>query len=163
MCFWERQLHALALVLYLGALTACGMAKPMPPFDSFAHRISDGTVALYWNCSRPAAGVVRMDGWANNSYSPGPITDLEFILYGVNAQGGTVSQVKGSAQAYMIQTNEPSQFTIDLKTVGSEARYDLVYEYYGSADGGGGRFGMGSGDNQRQQNMARDVCEGMKP
>jgi predicted small lipoprotein YifL len=47
MCFWERQLHALALVLCLGALTACGMAKPMPPFDSFAHRISDGTVALY--------------------------------------------------------------------------------------------------------------------
>jgi hypothetical protein len=161
MGFAARRLRVLALTVCVVALTACGIAKPMPPFDSFDHRITDGTVALYWNCSRAAAGVVRVDGWANNPYSPGPIKDLEFILYGVNAQGGTVSQVKGSAQSYMIQTNEPSQFTIDLKTVGGEARYDLVYEYYGSADGGGGRFGMGGG-NQRQQNMARDVCKGME-
>lgn len=158
-----KHLRRGALVLFALVLAACGMARPMPPFDSFAHRISDGTVALYWNCSRPAAGVVRVDGWANNPYSPGPITGLEFILYGVNAQGGTVSQIKASAQAYMIQTNEPSQFTIDLKTVGGEARFDLVYEYYGSADGGGGRFGMGGGDNRRQQNMARDVCAGLAP
>ena len=158
-----KHLRRLALAFFAFVLAACGMAKPMPPFDTFAHRISDGTVALYWNCSRPAAGVVRVEGWANNPYSPGPIKDLAFILYGVNSQGGTVSQVKGSAQSYLIQTNEPSQFTIDLKTVGGESRYDLVYEYYGSADGGGGRFGMGAGDSQRQQNMARNICAGLAP
>ncbi len=68
--------------------------------DSFAHRISDGTAALYWNCSRPGGGLVRVEGWANNPYYPGPIKDLELILYGVNAENGTVSQPKASAQAY---------------------------------------------------------------
>ncbi len=103
-----RRCRTLMLVLCVVALTACGLAKPMPPFDSFAHRISDGTVSLYWNCSRPAPGAVRVEGWANNPDYPQPIKDLEFILYGVNAQDRTVSQAKGSAQAYLIQTNEPS-------------------------------------------------------
>ena len=132
----------------------------MPPFDSFAHRISDGTVSLYWNCSRPAPGAVRVDGWANNPAYPQPIKDLELILYGVNAQDRTVSQAKGSAQAYLIQTNEPSSFVVDLKTVGAEVRYDLVYQYWGGGDSGMGFSGSGS---QRQQNMARDVCAGLAP
>ena len=155
-----RRCRTLMLVLCVVALTACGLAKPMPPFDSFAHRISDGTVSLYWNCSRPAPGAVRVDGWANNPAYPQPIKDLELILYGVNAQDGTVSQAKGSAQAYLIQTNEPSSFVVDLKTVGAEVRYDLVYQYWGGGDSGMGFSGSGS---QRQQNMARDVCAGLAP
>ena len=163
MGFVTRPLHVLVFVLCLGALTACGMVKPMPPLDSFGHRITDGTLALYFNCSQPTAGAVRVDGWANNPYLPGPIKGLGFILYGVNAQNRSVSQAKADAQSYLIQTNEPSQFTIDLKTVGGEVRYDLVYEYYGSADGGGGRLGMMGGGGERQQNMARDVCAGLAP
>ena len=84
-----RRCHTFVLVLYAIALTACGLVKPMPPPESFSHRISDGTAALYWNCSRPGTGLVRVEGWANNPYYPGPIKDLEFILYGVNAQDGT--------------------------------------------------------------------------
>jgi hypothetical protein len=157
-----RQCRTLMLVLCVVALTACGLAKPMPPFDSFAHRISDGTLFLYWNCSRPAPGAVRVEGWANNPDSPQPIKDLEFILYGVNAQESTVSQAKASAQAYLIQTNEPTTFAIDLKTVGAEVRYDLVYEYWGAGDSGMG-FRGGGGGSPRQQNMARDVCAGLTP
>jgi len=157
-----RQCRMLILVLCAVALTACGLAKPMPPFDTFAHRISDGTVSLYWNCSRPAPGAVRVEGWANNPDYPQPINDLEFILYGVNAQESTVSQAKASAQAYLIQTNEPTTFTIDLKTMGAEVRYDLVYQYWGAGDSGMG-FRGGGGVGQRQQNMARDVCAGLAP
>jgi hypothetical protein len=152
----------LALTLCVIALTACGLAKPMPPFDSFAHRISDGTVSLYWDCSRPAPGAVRVDGWANNPAYPQPINDLEFILYGVNAQESNVSQAKASAQAYLIQTNEPTTFVINLKTVGAEVRYDLVYQYWGGGDSGMG-FRGGGGVSQRQQNMARDICAGLAP
>jgi hypothetical protein len=152
----------LMLVLGIVGLTACGLAKPMPPFDSFAHRISDGTVSLYWNCSRPAPDGVRVEGWANNPDYPQPINDLEFILYGVNAQEGTVSQAKASAKAYLIQTNEPTTFTIDLKTVGAEVRYDLVYQYWGAGDSGMG-FRGGGRVGQRQQNMAKDVCAGLTP
>lgn len=163
MNFSVRRLHTLLLVLCAGTVTACGLAKPMPPLESFSHRIADGTVALYWNCSRPAAGAVRVDGWANNPYGPGPITDLGLTLYGVNAQGSSVSQAKANVQLYQIQTNEPSAFTIDFRTVGGEVRYDLVYEYSGGGDGGGRRGMLGAGAAERKQNMARDVCAGLRP
>jgi hypothetical protein len=77
-------------------------------------------------------------------------------------QEGTVSQAKASAQAYLIQTNEPTTFAIDLKTMGAEVRNDLVYQYWGGGDSGMG-FRGGGGGTQRQQNMARDVCAGLAP
>ena len=81
----------------------------------------------------------------------------------MNAQGGTIEQAKGSAQAFQIQTNEPAPFTIEYRTVGGEVRYDLVYQYYASG-GGGGRGGLRAGGiGERQQNLARDVCSGMAP
>jgi hypothetical protein len=142
-------------------LAACGLAKPLPPFEEYAHQLSDGTVALYWNCSRPSAGMVRMGGWANSPFLASPLKDLDFILYGVNAQDGSVSWAKANAQSYLIQTNQPAAFTIDLQTVGGEVRYDLVYEYWGGQ--GGGRSGEGGGGGARAQNMARDVCTGLAP
>lgn len=156
------RLRTTTLVFFAVAVAACGLAKPMPPFDTFAHQISDGTVALYWNCSRPSQGVVRVEGWANNPYYPRPITELELLLYGVNAQDGNVSQAKGSARDYQIQTNEPSPFLVELRTTGGEVRYDLVYQYWGGGDGGG-RLGRLGGTGPRQQNMARDVCKGLAP
>ena len=84
-----RRFYGMLGVLAL-VLAACHMATPMPDFNSFAHRVTDDTVVLYWNCSRSAPGVVRVAGVANNPYSPGPLQDLEFRLYGVNAQGTNV-------------------------------------------------------------------------
>ncbi len=153
-----RRPHAFIVTLFAVPLAACGLAKPLPDFDSFAHRVSDSTVALYWNCSRPEPGVVQVAGWANNPYYPQPITDLGFILYGVSAQGGDISTAHASAQAYEFFTNDPTPFTINLYTVGGEVRYDLVYHYLFQ---GGPRNGVGIG--LQQQNMARNVCAGLGP
>ncbi len=152
-----RRFHAMTLAILVVALAACGTAQPMPDFNSFQHRVTDGTVALYWNCSRPGSGVVRVAGVANNPYYPAPIQDLEFRLYGVTAQGNNVSRARASAQDYMIEMNSPSTFTIDLKTQGGENRYDLVYSYMMAARGLRGAMGG------EQQNMARDVCAGLGP
>ena len=140
------------LALLTIALAACGTAKAMPNFNTFQHRVTDGTVALFWNCSRPEPGVVRVEGVANNPYYPTPIEGLEFLLYGVTAQGASISPARASAQAYWIETNAPPAFTIDLKNQGSEVRYDLVYSY---------RF---SGRTRGQeQNMAQNICAGLEP
>jgi hypothetical protein len=48
---------------------------------------------------------------------------LTLTLYGVDAQGGTVSQAQGSAQAFLIQLNNPTMFEVTLQTVGGEVRY----------------------------------------
>ena len=125
----------MTLAILVVALAACGTAKPMPDFNTFQHRVTDGTVALYWNCSRPASGVVRVEGAANNPYTPAPLQDLEFRLYGVTAQGSNVSRARASAQDFLIEMNAPSTFTIDLKTQGGEDRYDLFYSYMMAASG----------------------------
>ncbi len=153
-----RGWYATTLVLLAVALAACGTAQTSLDFSSYAHRVSDDTVNLYWNCSRPAAGVVRVEGAANNPFYEEPIQDLEFRVYGVNAQGSNVSRARGSAQDFLIQTNSPSRFTIDLKTVGGEVRYDLVYSYMIAA--GGARRETGGGE---KQNFARNICAGLAP
>jgi hypothetical protein len=161
-----RQRYALTVAVLALALAACagGASSMNLDFNSYAHKVTDGTVALYWNCSRPAPGLVRVAGVANNPYSPTPLEDLEFRLYGVNATGRNISRARADAKAYMIQTNAPSPFTIDLKPKGGEARFDLVYSYMLAGGIGGGRaFGMGAEGGGEQQNMAQNVCAGLAP
>jgi len=154
----------MALAVLALALAACagGASSMNLNFDSYAHKVTDGTVALYWNCSRPAPGLVRVEGVANNPYSPVGLEDLEFRLYGVNAGGRTVSRARASTKAYVIEPNAPSPFSIDLRTRGGEARFDLVYSYM-LAGGIGGGPGFGAGGGGEQQNMARNVCAGLAP
>ncbi len=148
----------MTLAILAVALAACGTAAPMPDFNSFAHTVTDTVVVLYWNCSRPAPGVVRVAGVANNPYSPVALQDLEFRIYGVNAQGTNMSRARGSAQAYMIYTNEPSPFTIDLKAVPGEVRYDMVYSYMLPEVG---RIAIVTGGER--QNYAQNICAGLGP
>jgi hypothetical protein len=42
---------------------------------------------------------LQLADWANNPYYAQPIRELGFTLYGVNAQGITVSTAQASAQA----------------------------------------------------------------
>ncbi len=154
-----KRWYATTLVLLAVAMAACGTAQTSLDFSSYAHRVSDDVVALYWNCSRPAPGMVQVAGVANNPFYGQPIQDLEFRVYGVNAQGGNVSRARGSTQDYLIQMNSPSAFKIELKTVGGEVRYDLVYSYMA---GEGGRMGLVGGGMERQ-NFARDICAGLAP
>ncbi len=148
------------------ALAACAGDAPSRTLDvnSYAHQVTDGTVALYWNCSRPAPGLLRVEGMASNPHSPSPAEDLEFHLYGVNAKGRSVSRARATTKADWIEINAPSPFTIDLKAKGGESRLDLVYSYMllGGA-GGGGPFGLGDERGGERQNITRDICPGLVP
>jgi hypothetical protein len=91
-----RQLQRVTLAILTVALGACGLGKPLPPLESYAHQISDGNVAHYWDCSRPEPEIVRVAGGMNNPYYPQPIKDQGFTLDGKNAQSSDFS----SAQVY---------------------------------------------------------------
>ncbi len=158
MDIFARRLYAMMLAILALILAACYTATPMPDFNSFSHTVTDDTVVLYWNCSRPAPGMVQVSGVANNPYSPVALQDLEFRLYGVNAQGVNVSRARGSVKAYMIYTNQPAPFTLDLKTVGGEVRYDMVYSYMLPSEGQ--QTLVTSGE---RQNFARNICAGLAP
>ncbi len=155
-----RRLYAVTLASLAVALAGCGTARPMPDFDSFAHRVTDNVVVLHWNCSRPEPGVVQVAGVANNPYYQTPIQNLGFRLFGVNAQGSDVSLAQGTAQAFLIYMNSPSPFTLDLNTQGTEVRYDLIYNYRLGQPPGGARALVAGGE---QQNYARNVCAEMGP
>ena len=107
-----RRLHAVTLAVFAVALGACGLGKPLPPLDSYAHQINGGNVALYWNCSCPKPGIVRVAGWANNLYYPMPIKDLGFTLYGENAQGSDLSSAQAYAKSYTIFMMDPSPLAL---------------------------------------------------
>jgi hypothetical protein len=113
----------------LGAGQQSGAQPPAYPPDVFSHRVATSEVVLYWNCSRPEPNLLRLDGVAQSPWAAQPIRFLEFVLVGVNGQDRTVSQVKGAAQDIQIFTNQTSPFQLDLRLAGSEARFDLYYEY----------------------------------
>lgn len=96
--------------------------------DSYSQRAGSARVVLYWNCLRPEPGMLRMQGLAHNPHLA-ELRFLEFELVGVNAREATVSQAGGSAGDVVIRTNQFSPFALDLKTAGSEVRYDLYYTY----------------------------------
>jgi hypothetical protein len=153
-----RCLHTITLLFCAIGLAACGLGKPLPPLGSYAHQLSDGNVTLYWDCSRPEPGVVRVAGWANNPYYPQPIKDLGFTLYGENAQGSDISSAQAYAQSYTIFTMDPTPFTINLQTAGGEVQYQLFYHYYFSGDR---EANVGLSDYWH--NMANNVCAGLAP
>ena len=117
------------------ALTVAGCASPgtgqpsIYPPDVFAHRVATSEIVLYWNCSRPDAGILRVDGVAQSPWAAQPIRFLEFDLVGVNDRERTVSDVKGAAEDIQIFTNQLSPFHLELRPAGSEVRFDLYYEY----------------------------------
>jgi len=84
---------------------------------------------MYYNCSSPAAGSVRLEGLAFNPWSSQPVRFLEFELVGVDARGWSVSEAKAEARDSQLSTNQSTPFQLDLKTVGSEVRFDLYYDY----------------------------------
>jgi hypothetical protein len=153
------------LLPLLALLAGCagGTSSMDVNFSSYAHQVTDGKVALYWNCTRPSPGVVQVQGVANNPWLAAPLEDLEFRLYGVSAQGYTMARARGSAKEYWIQTNAPSPFTLTIQTKGVAVKFDLGYSYMLADTGGGGRFGGGGGGSAEQQNSANNICAGLGP
>ena len=101
---------------------------PYPP-PGYTHRVAASPVELYYNCSASSPGGVRLDGLAFNPWSSQPVRFLEFELVGVDARGWSVSEAKGEARDSQLSTNQSTPFQLDLKTVGSEVRFDLYYDY----------------------------------
>ena len=141
----------IAVLLVLGlALSACaadGMFKlqtststPYPP-SGYTHTVQSSHVVLYWNCARPEAGVLRLEGVAFNPWMSAPVQYLEFELEGVDAVAGSVSEGKAAARNIQIRTNQSSPFQIDLQTTGKEVRYDLYYQYRMNEGEGSNRMG----------------------
>jgi hypothetical protein len=135
----ERWCIRVAVLLALGlALSACaadGTYKPLAntstpyPPSGYTHTVQSSHVVLYWNCTQPEAGVLRLDGVAFNPWMSAPVQYLELEMEGVDAAAGSVSEGKAAARDIQIDTNRSSPFQIDLRTTGKEVRYDLYYQY----------------------------------
>ena len=147
----------IAVLLVLGlALSACAAdgtftplastSTPYPP-SGYTHTVQSSHVVLYWNCARPEAGVLRLEGVAFNPWMSAPVQYLEFELEGVDAVAGSVSEGKAAARNIQIRTNQSSPFQIDLQTTGKEVRYDLYYQY---------RMNEGDGSNRMDASLDWD-------
>lgn len=101
-------------------------ASPALP-SAFAHRVGSSHVVLYWNCERPEAGRLQLDGIAQSPWAE--VRSLEFELVGLNAQNRIVSESRGEPRDSLIRTNQASPFRLELRTVGSEVRFDLFYQH----------------------------------
>jgi hypothetical protein len=160
---------AVTLLLLPALLAGCagmkGASSMNIDFSKYAHQVTDGTVALYWNCTRPSPGIVRIEGVANNPWVMSPLQDLLLRFYGYSAQGATLVRASTMPKEYWIQPNAPSPFTVNLETKEAVAKVDLAYSYMLAAIGGGGGRGGGGGSSTsaEHQNTANNVCAGLAP
>jgi len=154
----DRQLWCtrLALVCALGiALAACAAdqtsrglateATPYPP-PGYSHTVQSSHVALYWNCARPDAGIIQVNGLAFNPWSSQPVRYLELELVGVSSGERTVSEVGTKARDIEILTSQSTPFQLTLRATGAETRFDLYYRYLFQDDR----------DDRRQASLAWD-------
>ena len=95
----------------------------------YAHRVATSELVLLWNCSQPEPGVMRVEGIAQSPWQAQPIRYLEFSLLGVDAQEGTTAKATGTVRDNQIMTNQSSPFQLNLKSAGTETRFDLYYNY----------------------------------
>jgi hypothetical protein len=137
------------LVLLVISLAACAteggpwlpFAEPTPyPPPGFAHEVSSPAVRLFWNCTRPAPGTLRLEGMAFNPWSGAEIRFLEFDLVGVDSRGYTVTATSAAARDLIFGMMGSTPFQLELRTTGSEVRFDLFYQYryQEPGDSGGG-------------------------
>lgn len=136
------------------------------PPAQFSHRVATSHVVLHWNCTRPESGVLRLDGVAHNPWSPQEVRFMELEVVGIDAEGRYVSQAATALPNFMLGTNQISPFQLEVKTLGTETRFDLFYRYRFQDNGGrsivsghlvGGRRLLA----QVFGSMARDVCPEM--
>ncbi|HSB79588.1 MAG TPA: hypothetical protein VLM91_12425 [Candidatus Methylomirabilis sp.] len=125
------------LILLGISLSACagqGMgypaAAPVPyPPPGYAHRVETPQVGLYYNCTSPEPGLLRLEGFAFNVWNMQPVRFLELALEGVDSRERMVSEAVGEVRDYQILTGQSTPFQAVLRPSGSEVRYDLYYQY----------------------------------
>jgi hypothetical protein len=121
----------LSVLVVLGVTACAAGATPAPgaPPEAFVHRAATSDLVLLWNCLAPAAGGLRVEGVAQNPWQAQPIRFLELQLVGVDAQGRQTTTIAGKAGAIQIFTSQSSPFQLELRTSGTEVRFDLYYQY----------------------------------
>lgn len=170
----KRQKYAAFFPLLLGfVLSACAAGPPpaafmlgtvpWPPTD-YKHTVSTPAIRQYWNCTRPAPGVMQVEGVAANLWNDQPIGYLEWELVGVDKNGHAVSDAKVDSQALKLYTNQFTKYQIDLQTTGAEVRFDLYYRYQFFDRGHNTMEAALDWDGpvllaqQNQRNFVRDAC-----
>jgi hypothetical protein len=131
-------LRSLAIAVLMAGMTGCAWLRSsesaggQPPAlpDAFAHRTASSHLALYWNCARPTPESLRVDGIVQNPWESQEIRSFVLELVGVDAGGRDVSEIQGEAHDPAIRMGQTSPFLLDLRTVGSEARFDLYYDFH---------------------------------
>ena len=128
-----RFLLAVSLVTSLAGCAAMdaserGSMSAAPP-ETFTHRVATSELILLWNCLQPESGQLRLEGVAKNPWAAEPIQYLEFELVGMDGQERTTARGAGAARDLQILTNQSSPFQLELKTAGTEVRFDLYYNY----------------------------------
>jgi hypothetical protein len=128
----------LSIALLAGSVAACaplagqqqtGAAPPPAAAPTvFSHRVSTTQVVLYWNCTRPESGQLRMEGLAYDPYFP-DVRDLQFKLVGVDSSDRVVSETWGVPRHYDLGLSRTSPFQLTLRSTGTEVRFDLSYGY----------------------------------
>jgi hypothetical protein len=98
------------------------------PPATYSNRVGTTQVLLYWNCARPEPGVLRLDGVVHSAYAS-EVRYPEFDLVGLDANDRVVSEATSATRDSILRTNQVSPFQIDLRTAGSEIRFDLYYQY----------------------------------
>jgi hypothetical protein len=119
-------------------------------------------LVVYWNCTRPESGQVRVDGLVYSPYFS-DVRDVQLELVGVDGSDRVVSETRALPLDFALGMNRTSPFGLALRTTGSEARFDL---YYGYRAQGGLRSSLAgppvAGSTLLAQSqswfMARDVC-----
>ena len=148
-----RLAFLLALGVTLSACAADGTFVQLPapfaayPPSGYKHTVQSSHVVLYWNCAGPEVGVLRLEGLAFNPWMGAPVQYLEFELEGVDARAGSVSEGKTAARDFQIRTSQASPFQLDLRTTGTEVRFDLYYQY---------RMNEGEGSNRMDTSLDWD-------
>ncbi len=117
--------------IVLGVISCVGVERPAPgtPPEAFAHRVATSEVVLLWNCLQPEPGLLRVVGEAQSPWQAQPIRFLELQVVGVDAQARETAQASGKARDIQIFTNQRSPFQLELRTAGTEVRFDLYYHY----------------------------------
>ena len=129
----RRFLPAVSLVMSLVGCAAMdaserGSMSAAPP-ETFTHRVATSELILLWNCLQPESGQLRLEGVAKNPWAAEPIQYLEFELVGMDGQERKTARGAGAARDLQILTNQSSPFQLELKTAGTEVRFDLYYNY----------------------------------
>jgi len=129
----SRVVPVIILALFLSAPAWAQPQQPggqgaVNPSATLNHRVSNAQVVLYWNCTRPEVGVVRLDGVVYSPYFS-DVRFIDFELVGLDSQDAVVSHVTGELPDNQLRTNQTSLFRLDLRTEGTESRFDLFYRY----------------------------------